>query len=244
MSNRVRKQWEALGKSDPYWAVLSLPDKKGARWDKEQFFHTGVVEIDDVYAKLVSLAVTPRRAIALDYGCGVGRLSRALSPRFDRVIAVDISASMLQEARTANRELSNIEFVHGSGRDLATVADRSIDFVYSNIVLQHSTPRMQRRLIAELCRVVAPGGVLVFQTPSHANLGTVSGALQRVLGNRVLNVARRVLYGKDGVMELHALARREVEAILRAGGATLLEAQRFDSAGAAFVSYRYFCVRR
>jgi len=37
MKNQI-KQWERLGKSDPYWAVLSVPEKKGGKWDKLDFF--------------------------------------------------------------------------------------------------------------------------------------------------------------------------------------------------------------
>src|SRR5690349_19056549 len=108
MTDRVRKQWEALGRSDPYWAVLTDPAAKGRRWDKEQFFAMGVAEIDAVEQNLVRLDITPKRALALDYGCGVGRLSRALSHKFENVIGIDISESMLQEARAANAEFPNI----------------------------------------------------------------------------------------------------------------------------------------
>ncbi|HEY5947817.1 MAG TPA: class I SAM-dependent methyltransferase [Kofleriaceae bacterium] len=243
MTDRLRKQWEALGARDPYWAVLTHPDKKGARWNKEQFFQTGVAEIDEVEQRLASLGISPHRGVALDYGCGVGRLSRALAPRFERVIGVDISEAMLVEARVANELIDNLELMRGSGHDLAEIASRSVDFIYSNIVLQHSPRDVQRRLIQEFCRVLAPGGALVFQTPSRANLRTIGGALHFVLGNRILNIPRRIVYGKDGVMELHAVAKRDVMKLLAAGGVKLIEAERYDSAGPAFISYRYFGVR-
>ena len=121
---------------------------------------------------------------------------------------------------------------------------RSVDFIYSNIVLQHSPPDVQRLLIKDFARVLAPGGVIVFQTPSHANLKTLAGRLHFALGNRILNIPRRIVYGKDGVMELHALAKKQVLKLLAAGGVTLVEAERYDSAGPAFISFRYFGVRR
>jgi SAM-dependent methyltransferase len=242
-TNRLRDQWEALGSSDPYWAVLTHPDKKGARWDKDAFFHTGVVEIDEVEARLAKLGISPKRGLALDYGCGVGRLTRALSTRFERVIGVDISESMLQEARTANAAIKNLEFIRGSGQDLAKIPSRSVDFIYSNIVLQHSPPDVQRRVIAEMCRILAEGGALVFQTPSRTNFKSVFGLLQFTLGNRVLNIGRRYYYGKDHVMELHALPKRQVLKLLERASVAVVDSERYDSAGAAFESYRYFCVR-
>ena len=39
---------------------------------------------------------------ALDFGCGVGRLTRALGDRFDAVVGVDISAGMVEQARRLN----------------------------------------------------------------------------------------------------------------------------------------------
>jgi len=245
MTDRHRKQWEALGASDPYWAVLTHADKKGGRWNKEQFFQTGVDEVEGIEQKLARLGTKHGRALALDYGCGVGRLSRALAARYTKVIGVDISQAMLDEARTANAEIPNIDFVRGNGHHLSgLVADRSVDLVYSNIVLQHSPAENQRSLIGEFCRIVAPGGVIVFQTPSHANLRTAKGIVHRVLGNRLLNIPRRFVYGKAGVMELHTLDRDEVLRILRGADLRVLEVERYDSAGPAFVGYLYVAAKR
>ena len=90
MVDRFKKQWETLGKEDPYWAVLSDPEKKGGRWSEEDFFQTGDDEIKSLLARISQLGLTPSFDVALDYGCGVGRLSRALSGAFERVIGVDI----------------------------------------------------------------------------------------------------------------------------------------------------------
>src|SRR5690606_32735946 len=101
MSERHRRQWEALGASDPYWAVLTDPTKRHGKWDKEEFFRTGAREIDGALSRAAAFGMPIRSGIALDYGCGVGRLTRALAERFERVIGVDISAAMLAQARAA-----------------------------------------------------------------------------------------------------------------------------------------------
>ncbi len=243
MTDRHRKQWETLGASDPYWAVITDPTKKGGKWDKEEFFQTGINEIDRVLKKISSHGIKPGNALALDYGCGVGRLSRALASRFSRVIGVDISEAMLKEARSANETFSNIQFLHNNGRDISGVAEETVDFLYSNIVLQHSPRKNQRLLIKEFCRVLCPGGVLAFQTPSHPNLTKAKGYLHLFLGNRILNIARKIIYGSDSVMELHTLNRDEVLKLLKAEGMSIIEAERYDSAGTSFVSYMYFARR-
>ena len=193
---------------------------------------------------LSRLRIEPRFGLALDYGCGVGRLSRALSLRFERVLGVDIAEAMLAEARAVHVEFPNVEFLRNSGDSLAGIADASVDFVYSNIVLQHAPRTNQRLLIAEFCRVLGAGGVLVFQVPARANLRSAEGLLHRLLGNRVLNLARRLRYGRHGVMEMHTMAKDEVLRLLHDGGMTLVEAERSVASGAAFIGYRYFAVKR
>ncbi|HBI16258.1 MAG TPA: SAM-dependent methyltransferase [Desulfobulbaceae bacterium] len=243
MIDRYRKQWEALGTDDPYWAVLTDPGKKNGRWVKEEFFQTGKNEIDGLLKKTSRLGIQLRFDLALDYGCGVGRLSRALSTAFLRVVGVDISEAMLAEARAATAGYDNIQFLRTNGQNLECIADETVDFIYSNIVLQHSPRKNQRLLIKEFCRVLRPRGSLVFQTPSELNILTVKGILHLLLGNRILNIARRIKYGKTCIMEIHTIKKDEVFKILSEEGVALVEAERYDSAGTAFISYRYFCVK-
>lgn len=244
MSDRHRQQWEALGRVDPYWAVISAPDKKGGRWDPAEFFASGTNEIRAVLERAAALGIDPARGLALDYGCGVGRLTRALAGEFAAAVGVDFSESMLAEARRANAGIPNARFERNDGRSLAAIAAGSVDFVYSVIALQHSPAPAQREVIGEFGRVLAPGGVAVFQTPSRPNLRTASGIAFRLVGNRLLNLPRRVLHGKGRVMEVHALEREEVTRLLAASGFEVREVERYDVAGPAFESYRYFARRR
>lgn len=240
MEDRIRQQWEALGTDDPYWAVLSDPTKQHGGWDKDEFFRTGGKEIDLILSKSASLGVNLGSELALDYGCGVGRLSRALATRFQRVVGVDISDTMLTEARSANVRFSNVQFVRNDGKALPDIANRSVDFIYSNIVLQHSPKEVQQSLIKEFCRVLRPGGVLVFQTPSSQNLTTIKGALHFLLGNRILNIGRTLKYGKTRVMEMHTLPKKDVLKTLNEEGMQVLNVERYDTAGRAFISYIYY----
>jgi SAM-dependent methyltransferase len=239
VANRIRKQWEQLGASDPYWAVLTHPGKKGRRWDKAEFFQTGVDEIAGVMAALDRLGLVLARRTALDYGCGVGRLSRALAPHFERVIAVDISQAMVDEARANTREVGNVDVIRGSGRDLREVPDATVDLIYSNIALQHSPADMQRSVIREMGRVIAPGGVVVFQTPSHPNLRNWHGVLHKAVGTRGLAFARRILLREETPMELHAVPKADVLALLARGGLVVRAVEPDHSAGAGLVGYRY-----
>jgi SAM-dependent methyltransferase len=163
---RLRRHWDALGKTDPLWANLTNDDKRGGKWDADEFFLTGEQEIEEVMGFVESLSVTFPHGRALDFGCGVGRLTQALADRFDEVWGVDIAPSMIEAASRYNRHPGTCHYYLNDRTDLARFDDGSFDFIYSNIVLQHMRPKDQRRNLAELVRVLARGGIFVFQLPS------------------------------------------------------------------------------
>ncbi len=162
----VGTTWERLAQIDPLWAVLSEPDKRGGRWDIDAFLATGVAEIEHQITELRSFGLASFGA-ALDFGCGVGRLSIPLASHFGRVTGVDISPTMVDTARRLAADRDNVSFVVNDRPDLAMFDDQSIDLAYSNIVLQHMTPDLAASYIREFFRIVRPGGFVVFQIPSH-----------------------------------------------------------------------------
>ena len=82
MKDEYNGQWERLGKADAYWAVLTDPKKKDNKWNSADFFRTGEKEIEVVFSDLKELNAEINFNLSLDFGCGVGRLSRALSKKF------------------------------------------------------------------------------------------------------------------------------------------------------------------
>jgi ubiquinone/menaquinone biosynthesis C-methylase UbiE len=60
-----------------------------------------------------------QRRVAVDLGCGTGQVTVELMPKFDRVIAVDPSVKMLEQARDAlSSEGSNVEYVQATTETL------------------------------------------------------------------------------------------------------------------------------
>ncbi len=162
----LRDTWNELGRRDPMWAVLSGPLEARRDWDPEAFFRTGVEEVAAVLARSEALGAAPRLERALDFGCGIGRLSQALASHFLEVHGVDIASAMLEQARQQNRMGERCQFHLNEGDSLALFPDATFDFVYSSITLQHMEPRYSRRFLSEFFRVTRPGGVVVFQIPS------------------------------------------------------------------------------
>jgi 2-polyprenyl-3-methyl-5-hydroxy-6-metoxy-1,4-benzoquinol methylase len=162
----LKRHWEAFGRDDPLWAVLTSPERTGGRWDLDEFLATGVHEVSGVVDELLAFGVTLERGRALDFGCGVGRLTQALGDRFDRCDGVDIAGSMIDQARRVNRHGVRVNYHVHTSSDLSLFADQTFDFVLSLLVLQHMEPRYAKRYIAEFIRVLKRGGVAVFQVPT------------------------------------------------------------------------------
>jgi len=120
-----------------------------------------------VLYQLAQLSHPPGRGAAFDFGCGVGRLTQALAEHFESVTAVDISERMIELARGLNRHGERVSYVHNTASDLAAFSPGTFDFVYSDIVLQHVVPAASDRYIREFVRILRPGGITVFQVPSH-----------------------------------------------------------------------------
>lgn len=211
--SHLRRVWQTLGRDDPLWAVLSQADKRGGRWRREEFLATGRVEIDTQLAALAAEGWPRQRELALDFGCGAGRLSRALAAHFGRVIGLDVSTSMLAAARELNADVANVEFRENASPRLERVADASVDFVFSHITLQHIPTALASGYVEEFLRVLAPGGVAAFQFVDDAD-ASWRGRLFGLAPNRWLNPLRRLTWRRREVFEMHVLPERELHARL------------------------------
>jgi SAM-dependent methyltransferase len=207
--DRLRRVWETLGRDDPLWAVLSQADKRGGRWDPDEFLATGRIEIDAQLAALVPAGYPRGRELALDFGCGAGRLTRALAAHFGRVIGIDVSASMVAAATRLNADVEGIEFRVNASPRLEGVADASVDFVFSHITLQHIPAELAAGYVGEFFRVLAPGGAAVFQFTTGPDRSLRGHFFDRV-SNRWLNFLRRVAWRRGTVFEMHGVRESEL----------------------------------
>jgi len=230
---RLRGVWNELGADDPLWAILSSPDKRGGRWDAEEFFAKGESEIAQIEAHCVPLARPRERRLAVDFGCGVGRLTRALAARYAQAIGVDISPSMVEQARALNAQFPNLRFVENATPRLEFLADGSVDFLYSTLTLHHIPAPLQRAYIGEFLRVLAPEGFAVFQIASGYS-NDWRGWVYRLLPNRLLAPLRRRVHASNVAADLHPLPEAHVNAIVAAAGRQVLQAFDINSAGAGF----------
>jgi SAM-dependent methyltransferase len=229
---RHREDWERLAEVDAMWAVLTAPGRKGGRWEPEEFFATGETEIEHVLATAAGLGRPARREEALDFGCGVGRLTRALAQRFGHALGLDVSEGMVERARTLNEDVPAAEFRVNDAPDLASVADASVDLVYSSIVLQHlpSTADIER-YVGEFLRVARPDGIVVFGIPSGIPFPWSLQPRRRVYALlRRLGVREEWMLRRTPLtpMRMTVLPEERVRALVARHGATLLHAEPID----------------
>ena len=154
------KAWEKWGREDPYYGVLA--DEKFAsrniERNRDEFFASGQLAISSILARLEKHFGSLRRDRALDHGCGVGRLTLPLADEFSNVLALDISPSMLAEARANARDFAaaNVEFELAD--DGLSNASGEFDFVNSYITLQHIPVTRGLAILSRLIEKVRPGG--------------------------------------------------------------------------------------
>jgi SAM-dependent methyltransferase len=212
----MRAYWEERAKLNPaFYVDTSLSYD---RPDMERFLETG--------RRVVSIALDEPPAVqpeqhrvAVEIGCGMGRICQALAERFDKVIGVDISSEMLRRAHEV-AVASNVEFRLTEGASLPDIADGSVDLVLTFTVFQHiPSVEVIRAYVREAGRVLAPGGVFVLQW--NGIPGARRWRVQRAVKGLAQRFGRGDRYGRDAPQFLGSrVSLEDMDAMLAEAGLT------------------------
>jgi SAM-dependent methyltransferase len=99
----------------------------------------------------------------LDIGVGGGRTTRHLASRVGSYVGIDSSAAMVEACRSSFGEM--LRFEQCDMRDMGMFAQGSFDLALVSFNgLDYVCDEGRRKTLAEIRRVVRPGGVLCFST--------------------------------------------------------------------------------
>jgi SAM-dependent methyltransferase len=153
-------EWEEWGRRDPYFGVLTHPRFRRANLTesaKSEFFESGRLHVEyvmEVIRKHIDADFAPKRV--LDFGCGVGRILIPLAQVTQEVVGLDVSPSMLHEAKRncAERGITNVQLL----ADDVELGD-PFDLIHSYIVFQHIPPDRGKLIFLKLLKHLRPAGV-------------------------------------------------------------------------------------
>lgn len=233
----VLRYWEAIGQTSPHWSVLPdarfLPENIAG--NEADFFASGEAEARLLDAALARLGRPPGSfAHAVEQGCGLGRVTRHLAPRFPQLTAVDVSLPHLRLAAQALAEagIEGVTLAQATAGKLVPVS--GCDLWLSQRTLQHNPPPLARAVLRAAFAALAPGGVAIFQTATwmedfHFDTPSYLG-------------------GRNGAqMELHALPQPEIFALAAEAGMAVREVREDQTLAAwprPMLSNRFVMVKR
>jgi SAM-dependent methyltransferase len=160
------RDWERVARTEPYWGVLSSEEFRGLDLSEDkrrQFFASGERYVGDLLGLIDRHFGAPHLGRALDFGCGVGRLSIPLAVRCEEVVAVDTAPTMLDLCRRNSEKvkLTNVKFALGD--DELSAVPGLFDLVITYITLQHIPSQRGLAIIERLLAVLKPGAAFSLQ---------------------------------------------------------------------------------
>ena len=154
-----------------------------------EFVASGDTEVPVFLERFGLLDSDDDRRVLVEIGCGIGRMTCALTRRFGTVIACDLDAGFLERCREVVARFGKVDRLRTvevtDGRSLR-IADDVADVAFSYITLQHCERDDALALVSEAVRVVRPGGQVVLNFRSWSGtdpvvlpLGAVARGLMR-----------------------------------------------------------------
>jgi 2-polyprenyl-3-methyl-5-hydroxy-6-metoxy-1,4-benzoquinol methylase len=228
MSENIAREWRKFGETEPHWSVVTGNEFKpeNIAQNLEAFYDLGKEDVAYVIAALKRNGVWKNDSIkALDFGCGVGRLSLSLAPHVEHVTGIDISAPHLVHARqrTEQTGVRNVTFetIDGPSR---------FDLIISLIVLQHNPPPVMVVILDKLLSRLTHGGVAVIQMPTY------------IVGQHF--TVAEYLSSPQSSMEMNAVPQRVIYEAIDQAGCRVLEVREDGYMGTDIGLSHTFVIQR
>jgi 2-polyprenyl-3-methyl-5-hydroxy-6-metoxy-1,4-benzoquinol methylase len=227
--------WEEWGRRDPYFGVITDPKFRSVGIDenaKKEFFASGEYHVHGVLStirKHIDPSFAPRTV--LDFGCGVGRLLIPFAKIAEDVVGVDVSSTMLEEARRNcdEQRLCNVRLFRSD--DVLSNITGPFDFIHSCIVFQHIPVERGRALLSKLLKLLGAGGVGAVQfTYSKARFAPTHGLAPPELPHVGAPHLRTPVDG-DPLMQMNPYNLNEILFLIQSCGILRFHAEFTDHGG-------------
>src|SRR4030095_4744229 len=221
--DHVQEAWQYFGSTEPYYSVLTSEQflQSNIQNTKDAFYNTGKQDVMRLFNTLDRNGIDySLYKSCLEYGCGLGRVTRWLAEKFETVFGYDISQSHLQYAKNyfSDEGVYNVSLVHVKEiKDIQNIP--AVDVIYSIIVLQHNPPPIITMIIKEFIKKINSGGVAFFQVPTY-RIG-YSFSMEKYLKNEA----------KRYEIEMHVLPQVKIFDIIRQEGGRIIEVLEEGSTG-------------
>ena len=166
-------KWDILARRNPNYYVFS--DDFISK-DEEKYRESGKNDFQEFILKdeeLKKFLEDSQSKTCLEFGCGNGRMTEFFAEIFSKVYVVDISEVMIESAKKRLKGIENINYlVEDKGKSIS-LYDKSIDFIFSYIVLQHlPSKKMVKDVLNEFYRILKNDGFVKIQIRGvHAHGG-------------------------------------------------------------------------
>lgn len=187
-----QENWNKLSDVDQYWSILVDPDKIDNKWNLNGFYITGKTQISNLLTFLSNYGVKIHFASALDYDCGVGRLSEALSESFTYFTGVVFSRIMINLAKSHSK-FTNLIYEKVNGKDLSNFQAKAFDFIIPLINLRHSPSNVQYNLVKEMVKLLKDDGVMVISFVTHWDLQNLLRNALNFISPKLTNYFLRII---------------------------------------------------
>lgn len=221
-----KHDWEIIGARDPFFGVLTSPDFRLDQIDpatRACFYESGESEMGNVLHWFdYDVSARPSTGIALDIGCGVGRLTYAMARHVPAVIGYDVSESMLRIAREAAP--ANATFT-------AELPAGPFDWINSFIAFQHIPPVEGLALLDTALSRAASGAFASIQVTIRDEAPPSGALLARLTRWRNRRVQRQDGHDIGALIQMYAYNLSEVIGIFVAHGFSRAVLRHTDHGG-------------
>jgi len=202
--------------------------------DRQEFFDSGRWHLDHVLRVIrrhLDSNFTP--LTILDFGCGVGRLLIPFAEVAQEVIGLDVSPSMLEEAKRVcdERKLSNVRFIRSD--DSLSGLSGTFDLIHSYIVFQHIPFDRGREIFSKLLQRLRPGGIgAIHFLYSKSHYSDTHGLRPLAAADKFQRAKSTLpLPGTDPEMQMNPYGMTEILFLMQRRGVTRFYAEFSDHGG-------------